>query len=413
VLDQATQLIEEKYPQIGRNKSLGQQWHDWLRFHFVRQEAERLLKGKIEAAAEAPRPSNAFSGAASSGRLICAPGPMTLVFFRGPAPQQRTPHAIFLYSPNQTGGGPLGTALAALALLALDTPRVPSGFQAPLAFDAGSNPVSVAVGDFNRDGIADLVVANHASNNVSVLLGKGDGTFRAAVNYVAGAGPNAVTVADLNGDGIPDLAAFGEQTCAVLPAEALRFAQRASRSFASRICPLKALKLPLTPEGSSPGLAFAARGRPRCCCGEVESPVMSRRCLLLADAHPDMLEAVRGLLAARFTTTVMVADETSLLEAVGRIGPDLVVVDHSLSVSGDVNVVRTLLSRYPGLRVIVLSVHDEQAAACQVLGAGAAGFVLKRTAAIDLTTAVDAVLRGETYLSAALGSRRGLRGRVG
>ncbi|HKB36661.1 MAG TPA: response regulator transcription factor [Gemmataceae bacterium] len=134
---------------------------------------------------------------------------------------------------------------------------------------------------------------------------------------------------------------------------------------------------------------------------------MSHRCLLLADAHPNLLEAVRGLLTGRFATTVMVADESSLLEAVGGMEPDLVVVDLSLPASGCVNVVRTLFSRYPGLRVIVLSVHDEQTALSQVLGAGAAGFVLKRTAAADLRAAVDAVLRGETYVSPALGWRPG------
>jgi DNA-binding NarL/FixJ family response regulator len=130
--------------------------------------------------------------------------------------------------------------------------------------------------------------------------------------------------------------------------------------------------------------------------------VKSHRCLLLADAHSNMLEAVRGLLAGRFVTTLMVADATSLLEAVGRVEPDLVVVDLSLPVSGGINVVPTLLSRYPRLRVIVLSVHDEQAAVSQTLGAGAAGFVLKRTAGVDLTAAVDAVLRGETYVSPVL-----------
>ena len=132
---------------------------------------------------------------------------------------------------------------------------------------------------------------------------------------------------------------------------------------------------------------------------------MSHRRVLLADAHPNMLEAVRGLLAGRFAATVMVADETSLLEAVQRMEPDLVVVDLSLPVSGGVNVVRTLFSRYPGLRVIVLSVHDEQPALSQALDAGAAGFVLKRTAALDLGAAVDAVLRGETYVSPVLGWR--------
>jgi DNA-binding NarL/FixJ family response regulator len=132
---------------------------------------------------------------------------------------------------------------------------------------------------------------------------------------------------------------------------------------------------------------------------------MSHRRVLLADSHPNMLEAVRGLLAGRFAVTVMVADEASLLEAVQRMEPDLVVVDLSLPVSGGVNVVRSLFSRYPGVRVIVLSVYDERPALCQALGAGAAGFVLKRTAAADLTAAVDAVLGGGTYVSPALSWR--------
>ena len=72
------------------------------------------------------------------------------------------------------------------------------------------------------------------------------------------------------------------------------------------------------------------------------------RCVLLADDHPNMLEAVRGLLQGRFAATVMVADEPSLIEAVMRMEPDLVVVDLSLPVTGGVNVVRALLRRYPG-----------------------------------------------------------------
>ena len=137
---------------------------------------------------------------------------------------------------------------------------------------------------------------------------------------------------------------------------------------------------------------------------------MSECCVVLADAHPNMLEAVRGLLVGKVAATVMVADEASLLEAVARMGPDLVVVDVSLPVSGGVNVVRTLFSRHSGLRVIVLSVHDEEAAHAQAVRAGAAGFVLKRTVAVDLTAAVDAVLRGETYVSSAVGRRPGSEG---
>src|SRR3989442_1278032 len=81
-----------------------------------------------------------------------------------------------------------------------------ASFSAPTTFGAGTNPVSVAVGDFNGDGKADLAVANQQSDNVSVLLGNGDGTFQAAVNYSTGLFPQSVVSGDFNGDGKPDLA---------------------------------------------------------------------------------------------------------------------------------------------------------------------------------------------------------------
>ena len=70
-------------------------------------------------------------------------------------------------------------------------------FQATRFFAAGTFPWSVAVGDFNGDKKPDLVVANGNSNNVSVLLGNGDGTFQNAQNYGAGLNPVSVAIGRL------------------------------------------------------------------------------------------------------------------------------------------------------------------------------------------------------------------------
>jgi len=86
-------------------------------------------------------------------------------------------------------------------------------FQAAVSFLAGDNPVSVAVADLDGDSIPDLVTANLGALNaefadVSVLLGNGDGSFQAAVSFLAGAfpaRPNSVAIADLDGDSFPDV----------------------------------------------------------------------------------------------------------------------------------------------------------------------------------------------------------------
>ncbi|HEX3822416.1 MAG TPA: FG-GAP-like repeat-containing protein [Candidatus Sulfotelmatobacter sp.] len=70
----------------------------------------------------------------------------------------------------------------------------------------GQYPSSIAAGDFNHDGKLDLVVVNSGSNNVAILLGRGDGTYQSAVTYLTAANATYVAVADLNGDGFPDLA---------------------------------------------------------------------------------------------------------------------------------------------------------------------------------------------------------------
>ena len=100
------------------------------------------------------------------------------------------------------------TSLLSVALLLGMTLEASAAvsFQAVQRYSVGTNPTAVVTADFNRDGKPDLAVVNNSSNNISVLLGKGDGTFSAANNFDAGSGPNSLAVGDFDGDGQLDLA---------------------------------------------------------------------------------------------------------------------------------------------------------------------------------------------------------------
>ena len=80
------------------------------------------------------------------------------------------------------------------------------GFGAATNFAVVNQPVSVAASDFNGDGKLDLAVANLGTANVSILLGTGTGGFGAATNFAVGVNPQSVAVGDFNGDGNFDLA---------------------------------------------------------------------------------------------------------------------------------------------------------------------------------------------------------------
>jgi hypothetical protein len=83
-------------------------------------------------------------------------------------------------------------------------------FQSPITDTIGGLPVAIVVGDFNRDGILDFATIDYFANTTSISLGKGDGTFQSPVPYAVGSGPYYMAAADFNGDGYQDLAVVND-----------------------------------------------------------------------------------------------------------------------------------------------------------------------------------------------------------
>ena len=73
------------------------------------------------------------------------------------------------------------------------------------AYQVGSGPQALAEGDLNDDGHPDLVAANRYTNDVSVLLNLGDGTYTDPVTYDMGNDPTWIGIADLNDDDLLDV----------------------------------------------------------------------------------------------------------------------------------------------------------------------------------------------------------------
>ena len=78
-------------------------------------------------------------------------------------------------------------------------------FRSPVSYTGGRDPEALAIADLNGDGHPDVVTANSFGNDVSVFLGNGDGTLRRAHEFPVGKAPATVAIADLNGDGKLDI----------------------------------------------------------------------------------------------------------------------------------------------------------------------------------------------------------------
>jgi DNA-binding NarL/FixJ family response regulator len=125
------------------------------------------------------------------------------------------------------------------------------------------------------------------------------------------------------------------------------------------------------------------------------------RRVLIVDDHPVVRQGIKLMINSQPDLTVCgeAHSEMDARRLVRELKPDAMVVDLSLDQGDGFNVVRDVNAHFPGIRVLVLSMHDEAVYAERLLSQGASGYIMKQAATEQLITALRTVLRGERFIS--------------
>jgi DNA-binding NarL/FixJ family response regulator len=126
---------------------------------------------------------------------------------------------------------------------------------------------------------------------------------------------------------------------------------------------------------------------------------MSKRRILIADDHSIVAEGLRELFEPEFEVVGIVADGREMLAAAKNLQPDLIVSDVSMPGLNGIEAALQLRSLGVEAKVVFLTMHRDVVYARRAMEAGAAGFVLKHSAARELVTAVREALQGKTYVT--------------
>ena len=134
---------------------------------------------------------------------------------------------------------------------------------------------------------------------------------------------------------------------------------------------------------------------------------MTGMTIVLADDHPIVRQGLRTLLEAEpdFTIVGEAADGLETVELAGRLQPQVLILDLMLPGLSGLEVTRQVHQRSPQTRVVILSMHANEAYVLEALRNGAAAYVLKEAGAAELLQAVREVTAGRRYLSPPLSER--------
>jgi DNA-binding NarL/FixJ family response regulator len=119
----------------------------------------------------------------------------------------------------------------------------------------------------------------------------------------------------------------------------------------------------------------------------------------MEDDHTLVLEGIRKLLENEFDLVGTVEDGHALLQAAQRLRPDVILLDISMPLLNGIEACRQLVKSMPNARVVFLTMHADVVYVEEALRAGGSGYLLKRSAAAELTGAINAVMRGRRYVT--------------
>lgn len=129
--------------------------------------------------------------------------------------------------------------------------------------------------------------------------------------------------------------------------------------------------------------------------------------ILLVDDHPVVRDGLTTIINHQRDLNVCggADDAHQALKAISELKPDIVVVDISLKNSDGIELTKSIKAKYPKLRVLVLSVHDESIYAERALRAGARAYLMKEVVSENIVKAIRSVSKGEIYVSDAISKK--------
>ena len=131
---------------------------------------------------------------------------------------------------------------------------------------------------------------------------------------------------------------------------------------------------------------------------------MGKLRILLADDHTVVRQGLRKVVeeSPDWEVVAEAGDGREAVRQAEELKPDVAIVDIAMPLLNGIEATRQIVKRSPSTRILVLTMHSDEAYVNQILKAGATGYLLKDSADVDLIQAVSAVAKGQSFFSPAV-----------